>query len=117
MARVGAASGRWSLGQGAALVSIGIPLGLLASLFTSRLAAAIVVDVRPADWLVLAGVTVLLAVASFTAMLVPAGRAARIEPPTVGRVSVTPTRATRLAGKGRSHRVTPQGSSCRTLRE
>jgi putative ABC transport system permease protein len=68
------------LGQGAALIAIGIPLGLLASLFTSRLATALVVDVRPADPVVLAGVTVLLAVASFAAMLVPASRAARIEP-------------------------------------
>jgi putative ABC transport system permease protein len=68
------------LRQGGALVAIGIPIGLAASLFTSRLASSLVANVRPADPLVLAGVTVLLAVASFAAVLVPASRAARVEP-------------------------------------
>ena len=53
---------------------------LVASLFTSRFATAVVVDVRPADPLVLAGVTALLGVASFAAVLLPASRAARVEP-------------------------------------
>jgi putative ABC transport system permease protein len=68
------------LRQGATLIAIGIPLGLGASLFTSRLATAVIVGVRPADPLVLAGVTVLLTVASLAAVFVPASRAARIEP-------------------------------------
>jgi putative ABC transport system permease protein len=57
-----------------------IPLGLGVSLFTSRLATSVILDVRPADPLVRVGVTVLLTVASFAAVLVPASRAARVEP-------------------------------------
>ncbi len=68
------------LRQGAALIAIGIPLGLVVSLFTSRLARAVVVDVQPANPLVLVSVAVLLATASFIAVLVPANRAARVEP-------------------------------------
>jgi putative ABC transport system permease protein len=68
------------LRQGAALIGIAIPLGLVASLFTSRLATAVIVDIQPADPVVLAGVTVLLAAASFAAVLAPATRAGRVEP-------------------------------------
>ena len=66
--------------QGAALIAIGIPAGLLASLFTSRLASALLVDVGPVDQLTLAGVSALLTVAAFAAVLVPAGQAARVQP-------------------------------------
>jgi putative ABC transport system permease protein len=66
--------------QGALLIATGIPIGLLASLLTSRLASALLFNVRPADPQVLASVTVALAVASFAAVLVPAIRATRVEP-------------------------------------
>jgi putative ABC transport system permease protein len=68
------------LRQGAALIAIGIPLGLFASLFTSRLASVLLLEVRPADPLLLAAIAVLLTLASLAAILIPAIRAARIEP-------------------------------------
>jgi putative ABC transport system permease protein len=66
--------------QGAALVAIGISLGLVASFFASRLAAALVFELRPAGLLMPATVAVLLTAVSFAAMTLPARRAARIEP-------------------------------------
>jgi putative ABC transport system permease protein len=66
--------------EGAVLIAAGILIGLVASLFTSRLASSLLFQVRPADPLVLASVAVVLAVASFAAVLAPAIRAARIEP-------------------------------------
>jgi hypothetical protein len=72
---------RWMvLRQGAALIAIGIPLGLAASMFTSRLASTLVVGVQAADPLLHAASAALLALAALAAMLVPASRAARIEP-------------------------------------
>jgi putative ABC transport system permease protein len=70
----------WVLGQGAVLIAMGIPIGLVASLFTSRLASSLLFEVRPGDPLVLAAVAMVLAVASFAAVLVPAIRATRVEP-------------------------------------
>jgi putative ABC transport system permease protein len=70
---------RMMLGQGGALIAVGVPVGLLLSLFTSRLAAAVFLDVRPADPLILAGVTALIATTAFAAVLVPAANAARVE--------------------------------------
>ena len=66
--------------QGLALVAIGIPLGALLSLFTSRFTSAVLVDLRPNDPAVLAGVAALLAMTSPAAMLIPAQRAAGVEP-------------------------------------
>jgi putative ABC transport system permease protein len=71
---------RMVLRQGAAIVAIGTPIGLGASLFTSRLASALVSDLRPPDAVVLAFVAGLLASLSLVATLIPAQRAARIEP-------------------------------------
>ena len=66
--------------QGVALVAIGIPLGAILSLFTSRFASAVLLDVRANDPVVMAGVAALIAVTSLAAMLVPAQRAAGVEP-------------------------------------
>ena len=71
--------------QGAVLVAVGIPIGLVASLFTARLASSLLFEVRPADPLVLASVTIVLAAGSFAAVLVPAIRATRVEPLTTLR--------------------------------
>ena len=71
---------RMVLRQGAALIAIGIPLGLAASMFTSRFASTLVVGGRSADPLLHAASAALLALAAFAAMFVPANRAARIEP-------------------------------------
>jgi hypothetical protein len=70
----------WVVSQGAVLIATGIPIGLIASVFTSRFASSLLFEVRPADPLVLATVAMVLAVASFAAVLVPAIRATRVEP-------------------------------------
>jgi putative ABC transport system permease protein len=66
--------------QGLALIAIGIPAGSVLSLFTSRFASALLVDVQGADPLVLASVAALLTMTSLAAMLGPAQRAAGVEP-------------------------------------
>src|SRR4029079_3943671 len=58
----------------------GIPIGILLSWFTSRSAAALLLNVRTSDPLVLAGVAALLTLTSLAAMLGPARRAAGVEP-------------------------------------
>jgi putative ABC transport system permease protein len=80
---VGATHGtlrRMVLGQGLGLVAIGVPLGLLASVFTSRLGSALLVEVPAADPSVLASIAALLTLTSLAAMLGPAHRAARVDP-------------------------------------
>jgi len=72
--------GRMVLRQAARLIVLGIALGLFASLFTWRLASSLVVDVRAADPMVLAGVAALLSLASLGAVLLPTSRATRVEP-------------------------------------
>ena len=71
---------RMVLGQGLVLLAIGLPLGLVASLFTTRLGSALLLQVPAADPLVLAGVAALLTLTSLAAMLGPAQRAARADP-------------------------------------
>jgi hypothetical protein len=66
--------------QGLALVACGIPVGVVLSLFTSRFASALLLNVRGSDPLVLASVAALLALTSLGAMLGPAQRAAGVEP-------------------------------------
>ncbi len=68
------------LRQGGALIAIGIPLGLFLSLFTSRVASTLLPEVRTVDLRLLAFVAGLLALASFAAVLIPAIRAARVDP-------------------------------------
>jgi predicted permease len=70
----------WVISQGAVLIATGISIGLVASLFTSRLASSLLFEVRPTDPVVLGTVVVVLAVASLAAVVVPAVRATRVEP-------------------------------------
>jgi putative ABC transport system permease protein len=73
------------LRQGVVLIAVGIPIGLLASRFTSRLASSLLVQIDPSDPPVLASVAVALTVAALAAVLVPAIRASRVEPLTTLR--------------------------------
>jgi putative ABC transport system permease protein len=66
--------------QGLALIACGVPAGIVLSLFTSRFAAAFLLNVQGSDPMVLAGVAALLTVTSLAAMLGPAQRAAGVEP-------------------------------------
>jgi predicted permease len=66
--------------QGLAMIACGVPAGIVLSLFTSRFASALLLNLEGSDPLVLAGVGALLTVTSLAAMLGPAQRAAGVEP-------------------------------------
>jgi len=71
--------------QGAALVAIGVAAGMLGSVVTFRLASAFLVELGSPDLAVRVGAAALLSAASLFAVLVPATRAARVEPLTALR--------------------------------
>lgn len=66
--------------QGMTLAVIGLCVGLLAAVGSTRLVAAFLYGVNPNDPVVFAGVTVALALAAFTACCLPARRALKIDP-------------------------------------
>jgi putative ABC transport system permease protein len=66
--------------QGLALVGAGLALGLAVALMMSRFAASQLYGVSPTDPTTFAGVPIFLLAASVAALLIPARRAARIEP-------------------------------------
>ena len=66
--------------QGMTLAVIGLCIGLLAAVGSTRLVAALLYGVNPNDPIVFAGVTLLLALAAFAACYLPARRALRIDP-------------------------------------
>ncbi len=61
-------------------VSLGVTLGLCGALALTRLMTTLLYEVSPSDPLVMAGVTLLLAAVAAGAGLLPARRAARIDP-------------------------------------
>lgn len=71
---------RMVLGQGAALGTIGIGAGLAGSWALSRLMQSILYGTSPLDPLVIASVVLVFASATFAASLIPAQRAARVQP-------------------------------------
>jgi ABC-type antimicrobial peptide transport system permease subunit len=66
-------------------VVVGLTCGIGAALATTRVLTRMLFEVRPSDPLTLLGVVALLLVASFVAVLVPARRAARVDPLTAVR--------------------------------
>lgn len=76
---------RMVLVQGLAVIACGVPAGVLLSLFTSRLASALLLNLHGPDPLVLAAILALVALTSIAAMLRPAHRAACVEPLTALR--------------------------------
>jgi ABC-type antimicrobial peptide transport system permease subunit len=66
--------------RGMRIAAAGLGLGLLASLAAGRLLGALLVDVRPADPATMALGTALLAAVAFAACILPARRAARVDP-------------------------------------
>jgi ABC-type antimicrobial peptide transport system permease subunit len=66
--------------QGAALVSLGVLIGLPLAVGGSRLLAGLLFEVRPADALIFTLAPIALGAAALLAAAVPARRAARIEP-------------------------------------
>ena len=68
------------VGQGGALVAVGIVLGLLAAAAATRIVDSVLFGVAPADPLTFAAVTAVLLGVGFFACWLPARRAARIDP-------------------------------------
>jgi putative ABC transport system permease protein len=74
---------RQVLGQGGALVGLGILVGTAGFLLLARLLASFLYGVGPADPVSLAGAAAVLLAAGLVAALVPARRAGRIDPASV----------------------------------
>ena len=71
---------RLVVGEGLTLAAIGLAAGLAAAAAFQKAISSQLYDVRPLDPLVLAGVAGLLGVVAMVACLVPARRAARVDP-------------------------------------
>ena len=71
---------RMVLGQSLRLAMIGVVIGLALALTTGRLIGALLFAVSPADTLVLSGATGVLIVVALTSALLPARRAAAVDP-------------------------------------
>ena len=82
-AALGARTGdllRLVVGQGARVTLVGVAVGLLAALVATRWIEPLLFDVSPRDPLVLGSVAATLLVIAALASLVPASRAARVDP-------------------------------------
>jgi putative ABC transport system permease protein len=71
---------RMILGQGMALVLIGVTLGLFGALWLTHLLQQLLFEVAPTDPLTYLGVALVLGLAALVACYVPARRAARVDP-------------------------------------
>ena len=67
-------------GQGAKLAASGLAIGLALALLSGRLLQGLLFGVTPRDPLILAGVTIAVAVATLAACYVPVRRAVRVDP-------------------------------------
>jgi len=68
------------LRQGMLLTIAGLGIGLVAALVATRLMGSLLFAVRPADPLALGGAALMLMLVALLAILVPAGRATRVDP-------------------------------------
>jgi putative ABC transport system permease protein len=68
------------VGEGMTLVGIGVAVGLLASIASTRLLTAFLFGVTPIDPLTLAAAVLLIGVVAFAACYIPARRATRMDP-------------------------------------
>jgi ABC-type antimicrobial peptide transport system permease subunit len=66
--------------ESVALVSVGLAVGILVALLATRPLAGVLVNVQPGDPLTLVGVAAVLAIAAVLASLIPARRAATVDP-------------------------------------
>jgi ABC-type antimicrobial peptide transport system permease subunit len=71
---------RLVLGQGGRLVAAGVAVGLVLTLWTSTLLAGVLFGVSPSSPVALGGVALGLAAVAAVACVVPALRAARVNP-------------------------------------
>jgi putative ABC transport system permease protein len=68
------------VGQGGRLAAIGIALGLIGSLGVTRYLHSLLFNIAPNDPMTLGGVALLLTLVTLAACLIPATRAARVDP-------------------------------------
>jgi putative ABC transport system permease protein len=68
------------LGEGAKITAAGLVIGLAGAYFAGRAMASQLYEVKPTDPVVLAGVVIVLAVVALLATLIPARRAAKVNP-------------------------------------
>jgi putative ABC transport system permease protein len=73
------------VGHGMLLAAIGVAIGLVGSLFATRLVASFLYGVAPTDPVTFGGVSVLLLTVAFVASYVPSRRALRVDPLTALR--------------------------------
>jgi putative ABC transport system permease protein len=71
---------RGVLGRGAALLAVGLVLGIAAAAATSRILATYLFDTQPTDPITFAAVAAMFLAAGLTACLVPARRATQVDP-------------------------------------
>jgi ABC-type antimicrobial peptide transport system permease subunit len=71
---------RQFLGLGVRLLAIGLPLGLIGAWLVGRAMTGLLFGIGPANPVVLSGTAVILATAAMLACLLPARRAARVDP-------------------------------------
>jgi putative ABC transport system permease protein len=76
---------RLVIGQGLALVLVGVVLGLLGSLVLTRVLSSLLYGVSATDPLTFAAIAALLMIVSWVACYIPARRAARVDPLTALR--------------------------------
>ena len=76
----GASVARLIVGQGVRVVLVGIAIGVVAALAAGRLVASLLYGVTPHDPLVLVTTAATLVVVAIVACLIPARRAARVDP-------------------------------------
>jgi ABC-type antimicrobial peptide transport system permease subunit len=68
------------VGEGLALVLVGIAMGTLAALALTRLLEDLLYEVKPTDPVTFAGVALLLVAVAQLACYIPARRATRVDP-------------------------------------
>jgi predicted permease len=71
---------RLIVGEGARLTFVGILIGIVGALGSSRLMTSLLFEVKPADPAIFAAVAILLALVALAACYIPARRAVRIDP-------------------------------------